>query len=909
MLSSEEVHAMKPSRREFLQTSALIAVGDALLEPAGFSTPSEPGPLDGFQIARRHTMVRELPGEDFFEGMLLGNGDIGVCAVVRPDALGLHLGKSDSWDIRVSEDIEKHILTFRELLKLWNRAGEEAKRLGKPEMLFLENGIDFFREYTDKVASSYSRPWPRPWPCGTMWIHWDPRWVVPGKQTLDPSSGFYTLDLVCTDVARHSRPAKLSCFVDWTTGLVSTSTDTAVPSLSVDYYPDLDDFHASPVNFEGTPSTWGILPRPEIDGKAAGRFAEFSCFQYFPALGPTEETPHPPRSDKDRNFALHGRIAGAWILEGLEESQARLKQVGKSGGNFSDDGRPPGVFLKSSGEQPLRLDFKVVTPRDILLERLEHEANESANPHPWIIIPQDHAYSPADLDTPSYARKEVERLAGMDIAGIREDSQTHWRKFWSHSAVELADKELERIWYQNQYWLACCLRERKVAPGLFGNWSTGRIGTAWHSDYHMDYNTQQVFWGVFASNHVDQHLPYVELCQNLMAMSEKYAKEKFDLPGAYFPHSAYPAPSQMVPYPVPPWGYQISETPWTVQSLWWQYLYTGDVDYLRHVYPMLLAATRFIAAYVKKGDDGKYHVIPTVSSENWGFTVDYRLNKDCILDLSLIQFLLNAMIEASSALGQDSEERARWKEILEGLAPYPKATGPYGEVWLDVVDAPVEYVYNVPLTLCPVFPGEQVGLGRHEEQLDIARRTARSLRLEGGNDLVCQPLIRARLGILDLDWFKREVGYCSLPNGVTSDRVRQVGGRYLDSTDFDFMMPMGVWTENLALPAVINECMMQSYTGTLRLFPNTQNLGPTRFQDLRAVRAFLVSSAYDGKKITHLSVLSEKGMTLRLVTPWPGRPVQVTRVRDGQGVNVKTESQMVIFDTEPGDRYRIEPAG
>ena len=103
----------------------------------------------------------------------------------------------------------------------------------------------------------------------------------------------------------------------------------------------------------------------------------------------------------------------------------------------------------------------------------------------------------------------------------------------------------------------------------------------------MDYNTQQVFWGVFSSNHVDQHLPYVELCQNLMAMSEKYAKEKFDLPGAYFPHSAYPAPSQMVPYPVPPWGYQISETPWTVQSLWWQYLYTADVDYLRHVYPML----------------------------------------------------------------------------------------------------------------------------------------------------------------------------------------------------------------------------------------------------------------------------------------------------------------------------------
>jgi hypothetical protein len=28
------------------------------------------------------------------------------------------------------------------------------------------------------------------------------------------------------------------------------------------------------------------------------------------------------------------------------------------------------------------------------------------------------------------------------------------------------------------------------------------------------------------------------------------------------------------------------------------------------------------------------------------------------------------------------------------------------------------------------------------------------VRLEGGNDLVWQPLVRARLGMLDLNWFK-----------------------------------------------------------------------------------------------------------------------------------------------------------
>ena len=191
----------------------------------------------------------------------------------------------------------------------------------------------------------------------------------------------------------------------------------------------------------------------------------------------------------------------------------------------------------------------------------------------------------------------------------------------------------------------------------------------------------------------------------------------------------------------------------------------------------------------------------------------------------------------------------------------------------------------------------------------IARRTARLVRLEGGNDLVYQPLIRARLGMLDLNWFKGEVRYSSLPNGITNDRVRQVGGRYNDSTNFDFMMNMGVWTENLSLPAVLNECMMQSYTGTIRLFPNTQNLGPARFQNLRAAGAFLVSATYDGQKIRHVSLLSEKGKTVRLAKPWSRSAIQVAQVRDGRSVPLRVEEQILVFDTEPGEQYRIEPAG
>ena len=278
------------------------------------------------------------------------------------------------------------------------------------------------------------------------------------------------------------------------------------------------------------------------------------------------------------------------------------------------------------------------------------------------------------------------------------------------------------------------------------------------------------------------------------------------------------------------------------------------------------------------------------------------------MDLALSEFLLDAMIEASRILGRDEGDRAKWTDVRQNLAPYPKAQGPEGEVWLDVLNAPLEFVYNIPVTLAPVFPGDQVGLGRNEDRLEIARRTARTIRLEGGNDVVFQPLIRARLGMLDLAWFKNEVRYCRVPNGVVGDRVRQIDGRYTDNTNFDFMMRMGIWTENLSLPAVLNECMLQSYSGTLRIFPNTQGLGRAGFGNLRAAGAFLISASYDGKSVASLSLLSEKGAPVKLENPWPGRQLKVTSVGQKEPVAVSMQGRVVQFSTRPGERYRIEPA-
>jgi len=194
------------------------------------------------------------------------------------------------------------------------------------------------------------------------------------------------------------------------------------------------------------------------------------------------------------------------------------------------------------------------------------------------------------------------------------------------------------------------------------------------------------------------------------------------------------------------------------------------------------------------------------------------------------------------------------------------------------------------------------------ELLELARRTARTVRLEGGNDLVWQPLVRARLGMLDLDWFKREVRYCLAPLGTANDRLRQTGGRYRDETDYDYMMRMGVWTENLSLPAVINECLMQSYDGVIRLFPNTIKLGRAGFRDLRAAGAFLVSAAWNGKAVSEVTLKSEKGSLARIANPWGPAGAEVRALLSGIAVSHRQRDGLLEFSTKAGESYILRAA-
>jgi hypothetical protein len=302
-------------------------------------------------------------------------------------------------------------------------------------------------------------------------------------------------------------------------------------------------------------------------------------------------------------------------------------------------------------------------------------------------------------------------------------------------------------------------------------------------------------------------------------------------------------------------------------------------------------------------NDKKYHIYPTVAAELYNITLDFKYNVDGIGDLALVRFLFEAVIKSTEILKTDNGLKLQLIRTLENLAEYPTRVEDEVKVWADVLDGK-KLIYNIPWNMMPVFPGEQVTLNSSPKDLKIANDSYNTVITEGGNDLVFNPMVEARLGRLDLAKLKRNIKYNLMPNGSCTDKVSVSGGRYSDyKTDFNFMARMGVWVENFALTAPINEGLMQSVDGIIRVFPSWDSTD-AKFENLRAVGAFLVSSEKKDGEIINVTVLSEKGGLCRVINPWPGRTFEIIRDRKRS----TKKGNLIELELRPRDIIKLSPS-
>jgi alpha-L-fucosidase 2 len=101
---------------------------------------------------------------------------------------------------------------------------------------------------------------------------------------------------------------------------------------------------------------------------------------------------------------------------------------------------------------------------------------------------------------------------------------------------------------------------------------------------------------------------------------------------------------------------------------------------------------------------------------------------------------------------------------------------------------------------------------------------------------------------------------------------------------------------------MINECLMQSYNGIIRFFPNWPKKQDASFHTLRAAGAFLVSVELRHGIVTHVRIMSEKGNDLHMLSPWK-QPVAV--IRGSKKTIVK--STEIYLKTSPGEVIVFQP--
>lgn len=733
--------------------------------------------FDILATAKKHSIKKDIAAPDFFEGALMGNGDLGVVACTRPDGIVLYLGHNDIWDIRIEEGHKDKIGTFREI---W------------PRILSAQGDIHqekWYQDYVQTVTASYlNYKYPRPYPASSFYLFFDRKEYEVLGHTLDISNGLLTVTLQNSDSARFF----IHILVSQDKELVYCRTTDA----------------------QGDPAPvfhrMRLIPHEPDEGLPGYTVLDNGFMQLLPYNDYTGEV----RPGVDKGFSVlfktNGTVEHAGLRSGIRDVTEVILQL--------TEGCYDAVSQVKTVDAP----------------------------------PFDHAM---------------------------RNSESTWAEYWGRSGIDLGDYFLEHLWYTNTYFIRCVLNAHSRCPGLFGNWMYGDIGTAWHGDYHMNYNTQQAFWGLMGANRQELHLPYIRLTEELLPLSGSWAKDFYELDGACFPHSAYPVPMNAMPYPSPDWGWEIFETPWTVQSLWWHYTYTKDLELLRsRLYPVMREAALFLAEYMtREGSnpvgDNKFHLFPTIVPEQYGLTEGLVKNLDGAVDLAFTKFLFRAIVQAVSDLGLEKEEAyliGKIKAILAAYPEYPTADSRWGKVYISVqTEDPETVIYNCPANLMQIFPGEDVDAqSAFGEELELARNSWRHHYNEGGNDIVFYYLIGARLGVLDLEQFKRHVRYCLMPNEAATDRATLSGGRYYDDVSMDFMSRMGIWVENFSLYAVVNECLLWGHTDVKELFPNWDKQVPAAFTSLRTTGAFLVDAACAGGTVKYVKVRSEKGGCWKMVNPW-----------------------------------------
>lgn len=529
---------------------------------------------------------------------------------------------------------------------------------------------------------------------------------------------------------------------------------------------------------------------------------------------------------------------------------------------------------------------------------------------------------------------------------ILKEQEIHrqwWYTFWNRSFVHIGDDYIENQYYLRRYLMGCSSRAKYPVVFNGGLWTWNHDVRNWVTPHH--WNTQQQYWGLCAQNDCDLLLPYVNTYFRLMPEAEKHAKTRgvddailWSEPHDFFGSMTFWDRGDMLNNFTP--ASQIA-------GFFWEYYeYTGDREFLaRKAYPFMKKAAEF---YVQKLQwdslKSEFYIFPSQAYES------PRSNqlKNPVTDRNMILANFTHCIEAAGILQHDQEKTKQWQHIIDHLWPLPYRIVPeLGEIielaWypdgslFPKMEERGKWLNGMSQNTCLVFPAGIIGMDQKNTREYNAVSAIIRNHSPQVNAISPDPIVAARLGLGDeavkmmtngirrlqhfpqglfynIDhWYNLSIYMDSVnsPDITTQrDYIYDERAHYPSGISAKPFIQCGLETQSI-YGATVNEMLLQSNEGKIRVFPAVPQKWPAAFR-LRARGAFMVSSEkLEDGTITGILVESEKGTTCRLVNPWPGKKIVIwnTTGKIRKLANYKSENELITFNTLSGQHYLIVLAG